>query len=282
MTRYSNPIAVSPWTGRLHLALTLLLVVAAAGIAGLASAGKLQFGQKPVAATDDSKSKIEGRYQIEKVEDAHEILDRAGQKFFGTEMYDTWIFKYKGGLVETTLETDIDGKTFKLSTVPDNWNKALPLQKTLTKDSEVPVKYTGYIIVSAVRSNLTEFEILEPYLAHLGGILAFGSVGPALSVVPSIFLEVKQFRPYRIFVTANPPPDVSGQGFNIRDHERAILISTPLIIKNPAVEEAFFGGGKDLKPGKEETILDRERGYTRIRLKARFLGDGEVRELMPK
>ncbi len=281
MTRNSNPIAVSPWTGRLHLALTLLLVVAAAGIAGLASAGKVQFGQKPVAATDDSKSKIEGRYQIEKVEDVHEILERAGRSYFGTQRYDVWVFKYKGGLIEATLETDIDGETVKVATVPDDWRETLPLPKTLTKESEVPVNFNGYIIISAIRTDVTEFELIEPYLTHLGGILAFGSQGP-LEVVPSLFLEVKQFRPYHIFVSASPPPDENGQGFNIRGRDRPILISTPLLIKNPAIEEAFVGGGKDLKPGKQEILLDRQRGYSRIRLKARFLGDGEVRDLLPK
>ena len=280
MTRpHSISSPSNPWTGRLHLAVTVILFVAAAGIGGLAIAGKVQFGPKPVG--DTSKSKVEGRYQIEKVDDVHELLDRAGKRFFDTEMYDTWVFKYKGGLVETRLETDQGSETINVATFPHDWKVTLPLEKHLTKDSEVPVNFTGYIIVSAIRSYVTEVEALEPYHAHLGGIFAFGSLGP-LNVVPSLFLEVKQPRPYRIFVSASPPSDVKGQGFNIMDRDRPILISTPLVIQNPALEEAFCGGGKDLKPGREEILLDRQRGYTRIRLKAKFLGDGEVRELMPK
>jgi hypothetical protein len=59
-------------------------------------------------------------------------------------------------------------------------------------------------------------------------------------------------------------------------------IRSPLALKNPAIEDVFIGDGKDFTPSTERVILDRQRGYSRIRLKARFLGDGEVRELLPK
>ena len=290
MTR--NPTASppsSPWAGRLHLALTAILFLAAVSIAGLAAAGRVQFGGavKPVAPeVADARPKPkamaeEGRYQIEKVEDFHEIIDRAGKGFFDTEMYDTWVFKYKGGLVETTLEAELGGETVKIAAVPENWKLAMPTRKPEANAAEPPLNYTGYIIVSAVRPAVTVEEALAPYHAHLGALMAFGPGGP-LDVLSALFLEVRQFRPYRIFVSANPPPDAAGRGFNVLDQDRAILVGTPLVIKNPTLEEAVFGGGKNLQPGKKEIILDRQRGYTRIRLEARFLTDGEARELLPK
>lgn len=285
MTRNPTPqTPTKPWLGRFHLALTVILFAAAASIAGLAVAGRVKFGQpaKTGEAETDAKAKAEpGRYQIEKVDDIHEILDRAGKRYFDTEMYDTWVFKYKGGLIETTLEVDVAGQTVKVVTIPENWKDALKLQFSLAKDAEMPVNFTGYIIVSAVRSSVTVVEALEPYYAHLGATLAFGSSGP-LHVLPAMFMEVRQFRPYRVFVSASPPADTTGQGFNILDQERLLLISTPLVIQNPALEDALLGGGKHLQAGKEELILDRQRGYSRIRVKARFVTDGEARELLPK
>ena len=284
MTRNSIPSTpTNPWIGRMHLALTLLLFAAAVSIAGLAVAGRVKFGQpakhgEPEADPKSKPKAEEGRYQIEKVEDVHEIIDRAGKSFFDTEMYDTWVFKYKGGLIETTLETDLGGETVKVMTLPESWKLALPPQKALAKDAERPVNFTGYIIISTARPGV---ETLDPYYAHLAAMFAVGPGGP-LDVLPALFLEVRQFRPYSIFISASPPPDVPGQGFNIVDRNRPLIISTPLVIKNPALEEAVIGGGKRLQPGKEEIILDRQRGNSRVRLKARFLTDGEARELLPK
>ena len=286
MTRYSNPIAVSPWTGRLHLALTLLLVVAAAGVAGLASAGKVKFGEagKSVAPEDGTKTEDEadgGRYQIEQVNDARDFLNRAGKNdFFGTTLVDAWVFKYKGGMLEVKLETDFDGETFTAGTVPDDWKLTLHREESHKKDPNASLNRTGYLLVCATRPSVSLSEALSPYHVHIGGLMAFGSLGP-INLLPTLFLEVHQPRLYRIFLSAAPPSDVSAGGFNRWD-EQSIRIRSPLVARDPATEKATIGGGKDLKPNKEVLLLDRERGYSSLRLKARFLGDGEVRDLLPK
>jgi hypothetical protein len=57
---------------------------------------------------------------------------------------------------------------------------------------------------------------------------------------------------------------------------------TSVLRREPGQEEYHAGGGKDLPPGRDTTILDRQVGRSRLRLKARFLGDDEVRRLMKK
>ena len=52
--------------------------------------------------------------------------------------------------------------------------------------------------------------------------------------------------------------------------------------KTRSLAAQAIGGGKDLEAGKEVTLLDRQRGFTRIRLKARFLTDAEAKELAAK
>lgn len=280
MTRYSNPIVVSPWTGRLHLALTLILVVAAAGIAGLAGTGRVQFGPKPVAA-DDSKSKNEeGRYQIEKVDAARKVLDVAGKTpYFQTPLLESWVFEYKGGLLETKIETDFQGEPESPGVVPLDWKSLLRRDESQVREPWAPVDRTGYIILSEIRSPPLADE-LAPYYAHLGGFLAFGSLGP-LHVMPSLLLDVQQSLQYRVLVSTNRNADAPDGEFTVSALQ-SIRFRSPIIPKDPATEKVQVGGGKDLEPGKDELLLDRQRGHSRIRLKARFLGDEEARDLLPK
>ena len=164
--------------------------------------------------------------------------------------------------------------------VPENWKLVLRREEAHKKDPNASLNRTGTILVSATRPSVSLSEALAPYQVHLGGFMAFGSLG-AINVLPTLFLEVHQPRLYRIFLSAAPPSDVSGGGFNLWD-EQSIRIRSPLIARDPSTEKANTGGGKDLKPGKDILLLDRERGYSSLRLKVRFLGDGEVRDLLPK
>jgi hypothetical protein len=285
VTRNPTPSTpTSPWAGRIHLALTTILFAAALTIAGLAVAGRVKFGEaaKAVAPEAAAKPKSDGgRYQIQKVDSGRKLLECLGKTdFVETPLVDSWVFEYKGGLVEAKLETDYEGKVESPGSVPQNWKQFLRRDQSLKRDPAASLDRHGYIIVSAIRPALSLDELFPPYYVHLGGFLAFGSLGP-LSVVPTLFVEVNQPRLYRVLVSANLNSDAPDGEFIVSSLQ-SLRIQAPLVAREPATENGRVGGGVDLKPGTEELLLDRERGYSRVRLKARFLTDGEARELLPK
>ena len=252
MTRLPKaPPPSSPWVGRLHFALTTILFAAAAAVAGLAIDGRVQFAgaSKPVAAEADDKPKG-GRYQIEKVTEARNVLNCLGKTdFFDTKLADTWVFAYKGGLLEAKIETDFDGKTESPDTVPHNWKEFLLRDESQKDNPGASLNRSGYIVLSAIHN-----------------------------VLP--FSEMHQAPLYRILVSANRDATVTDGEFTVSSIQ-SIRIRTSLVPRATATETAKTGGGTDLEPGKEALLLDRKRGYSQIRLKARFLGDSEVLELLP-
>ena len=271
----------SPLTGRLHLALTAALLVGGLSLAGLAVAGRVHFGEPAPVPPESAKestpaAKAEGRYRIEKLDDVRELFRRARDAdLIDGEMADCHAFKYRGGLVEVKLE--VDGESS--GPVPANWG-LLKEDPSLRQDSAAAVDREGYILLATMRPELTLSDAMAPYQVHLGAIQAFAPFGP-LHVLGPLHVEASQRRYYRLLVSIGPPNGEEGVSFNLI-HKHDFRVRSPLVSLDPAVEEGKLGGGKNLQSGKEELLLDRARGYSRVRLKARFLTDGEVHALLPK
>ena len=122
--------------------------------------------------------------------------------------------------------------------------------------------------------------MLAPYFPHLGGLFVASPAGP-LQQLAMLHLEVRHRRIYRIFLTVGPPKDVGAGRFNSWS-EQIFLLRQPFIAPLTDPDEVYAGGGKDLTPGRDITLLDGPHGFSRLRLKARFLGDGEVVSLAKK
>jgi hypothetical protein len=90
--------------------------------------------------------------------------------------------------------------------------------------------------------------------------------------------QVWQRREYRLFLSAGPPKDSTGRGFNVGTRHPLLIRSHFVSEESPETEPTRITGGKDLTPGKEVTILERGRGLSTIKLSARFLTDAEAIE----
>ncbi|MFO0929009.1 MAG: hypothetical protein U0736_18640 [Gemmataceae bacterium] len=280
-----QPVVRAARRSRLGL---FVLLLALAGCARTAATGDdptpADAGEKPAATPvkAENKGKEEkpaadkpaGRYQIEQVEEDRELVQLIGKLgLFGEAVHEAWVFRYQGGFLEARLETDYEGKPTVGELVPEDWKGLLARDESLKSGNTNAFRKRGYIILAAMK-RLTLVQALAPYQAHLGGLMAAAPVSPLHALVP-LHLEVKQQRAYRLFLSASPPPKVPGTGFNSWE-EQLLMLQGPFISQAPNEEDFHVGGGKDLTPGKELTLLDRQRGYSRIRLKVRFLGDGEV------
>lgn len=222
-----------------------------------------------------------GRYQIEQVEQDRELVQLIGKLgFFGESVVEAWVFRYTGGLLEARLETDVEGKPTTGDPLPDNWKSLLASDDSLRSGAPGAMEKRGYIILAAMRPQLTVARALAPYQVHLGSLFASAPVGPLHALAP-LHLEVNQQRPYRLFISAGPLAKRTGAGFNAWD-EQLLPMRAPLVQAAPEAEEYHLGGGKDLTASKDLILLDRQRGYSRVRLRVRFLGDGEVSRLVEK
>lgn len=264
----------------------LLLVIAGCARTAATSqeSSPADAGEKtaPAAGKTENKGKEEkpakqpsvGRYQIEQIEEDRELVQMIGKLgLFGESIVEAWVFRYQGGFLEARLETDYEGKPTAGEQIPEDWKSLLSRDDSLKSGGATAYRKRGYIILVAMK-RLSLAQALAPYQVHLGGLLAGGPIGPLHTLIP-LHLEVKQQRSYRLFLSASPPPKVPGTGFNTWE-EQLLLLQGPFISHAPEDEDFHVGTGKDLAPGKELTLLDRQRGSSRIRLKVRFLGDGEV------
>lgn len=276
---------------RIHLALTGLLLCVVASVVGLAATGRIHFGAAASQPTNSSSeegkespkdgSESGGRYSIEKVDDLRKALEGAGKLgFFGANVLEAWVFKYRGGYLEAFLETDIDGKAERGEILPSEWPSLIAQDEGIAENRASAYRKEGYIILTAMPATVSISEALASSHFQLSGIFSGGPQGPLHAITP-MFLEVSHRRPYRLYLSAGPDAKTTGAGFNLWA-EHLLPIRGPFISRNLADEEFHVEGGKDLSPGKEILLLDRRRGASRIRLKARFLGDGEVRELAAK
>ncbi|MFM7148731.1 MAG: hypothetical protein ACKO23_02715 [Gemmataceae bacterium] len=283
---FSLPTWYLALTGLLGLIVLVGGVLAAMGKLRISPAGsaasQAKNGESSNAGKNGSSSTQEGgRYQIERVEEIQQSMEAAGKlDFFGSSVLQVAVFKYSGGYLQCQVETDVDGKNEVSQAVPDNWNTLLSQDDGIAENVEGAFRKQGYIIFTTMPSQLSVSEALSSYHFQVTGMLSSGPQGP-LAVLPWFNMEVVHKRPYRLFVSAGPMPKVTGTGFN--DWAEYLLpIKGPFIPKSLAAEEFHVGGGKDLEPGKDIVLLDRRRGNSRVRLKARFLGDGEVREQAKK
>jgi hypothetical protein len=270
---------------KLHAGLTALLLIAAASFAGLAYTGRVRFDEPaaPACAAPEC-DEAGGRYRIEPSEDVRAVLEAAGkQGLFGINALEVWVFKYTGGHVQVNLETDVEGKTETGDDLPSAglWPGLLAQDEGLRQDTASSFRKKGHIILAAMPTVIPVTDALENAGPQLGALLAAGQFG-ALTALPPLHLELWQKRPYRLYLSAGPITKAEGAGFAPIRAEYMMPIREPALPRKLAEEEYHVGGGKDLQAGKDVTLLDRRRGNSRIRLKARFLGDGEVREMLSR
>jgi hypothetical protein len=267
---------------KLHAAFTGLLLVVAVSFAALWYKGRATPFAAPAGREEKpAQADAAGRYSIEPDEGARFLLDGAGpQGFFGANVLEAWVFKYTGGYLQVSLETDIDGAARSGDVLPGDWPALLSRDDGVRQDKAAAFRKQGYVVLTAMPSVVTVDDALHQYRVQLGGAFAAGHLGPLYTLAP-LLQEVTHLRPYRLFLAASPPPKMTGAGFNLWA-EHVLPIREPIIPRRLADEEYHVGGGKNLQAGKDFTLLDRSRGHSRVRLKARFLGDGEVRELAGK
>jgi hypothetical protein len=269
----------------LHLAATALLLAAALALGGLAAAGRVHFGPPAPGGQErqdrPASSAAGGRYEIEKVDDVRELLDNAGRLgFFGQQVLEAWVFRYAGGYLQCQLEGEENGQPVAGAPLPGDWKSLLAQDEGVAQGRAGAFRKQGYIVLTAMPSTVGLDEALAAVHLPLSGLFAGAGHGP-LHALPPLHLEVSHRRPYRLFLSAGPPPKTPGAGFNLWA-EQLLTVRGPLVPRPLGGEPFHAGGGKDLAPGKDVVLLDRKRGHSRVRLKARFLGDGEVREMAGK
>jgi len=282
----------SPLFFRIHLALTAVLMVALLALGVLAAAGQLHFGkltpadaataEDPAAPKAEEKEKPkEGRYQIEMVDDSRAAvaLSLTGLDVAAREV---WVFRYKGGFVQCQLSSDSappEEKPGAPVNVPPHW-KMLRGDKSLQTGKPEHVNREGYLVLIGTSSRIEDDVIaVQPTLGSV--FAAAGPGGPLSSLVP-YSREVWRRCGYLLFVSARPLPGREGLGFDYPHVPSAHLLEvhSPFVDYDPPyyAEPTRIEAGKDLEAGKEITILERKRGYSTIRLQARFLTDEEVAE----
>lgn len=270
---------------KIHLAVTSLLLVAAVTFGGLWLKGR---GSLDAAPEGSSKGTVKpdslaepGRYRIEKLDNVHRLLDGAGNLgFFGANVLEGWAFKYSGGYLQVHLETDFQGSLAPGDQLPTDWVSRIGADEGVKANQAAAFRKEGYVLLTAMPALLSAEELFTLYAPQMCGGLGSGLAGPFHALMP-LHLQALHKRPYRLYLSAGPMPGSPGSGF--KDWAEYLLpIHEPIVPRPLASEEGHVGGGVDLEAGKEITLLDRGRGRSRIRLKARFLGDGELRDLTTK
>lgn len=271
-----------PWLRHAHLALTAALLLAVTGVAVLAGTGRLRYAAgvaaAPTPATSDGPPAPplkQGRYRIEPIEDARRLLETIGPGgALGLEYHHAWVFRYKGGLLECRLESDLDGATVSSTPLPSNWPARLRRDDRLSLDAAASFRTEGYILATTRKPHVPyELDPLS-YTAHLGGLFGAGPAGP-LHQLATLHLEARSPQVVRLFVSVNPPAEGQGVGFNaFRDD--LLMVRFPLVPAAPPAETQRLGQGTDLGAGQDVLLLDWRRGPATARLVARFLPDAEV------
>jgi hypothetical protein len=291
---------LSPVLYYCHLGLTAVLLVGVFVVVGLAAIGWVHFGRpgghaaalketdrSPESDGDGAKEKTPdtdgkssstekaGRYQIEVMDDIRHVMGEAGKLgVLGDRVREAWVFRYKGGFLECKLETDFGGKSLSSGVIPEDWSRFLSQDEGISKGRPKSLRKEGYIVLLGMTSMLSVDQALQPFHPHLGAMFTVGPAGPLHALIP-YFHEVWRRREYRLFLSAGPPKGETGQGFNLWAGD-LVLIRTHLVGDDPYQDPAHTTGGKDLQPGKEIAVLERSRGLSKIRLKARFLTDEEA------
>jgi hypothetical protein len=254
-------------------------------VLGLFAFGVFRVGGPSAQPANDGqtakKDDAGGRYRIEPADDIRGLLGKAGGLgFLGDRATEAWVFKYSGGFVECGLEAETFGQSSRGATMPDNWARVLASDDAVQAGDPEAFRKEGYIVVAAMAPVMSMDEAMESYYPHLGGLFGVGPAGP-LNQLTTAHLDSSHWRFYRILITSSAPSGMVGAGHNLWTAHQ-VNVRLPLLPRDLASEEEAVGGGKDLEAGKEVTLIDRHRGLTRIRVKARFLPDPEVREQAAK
>lgn len=277
--------------GRLHLVVVAVLLVAVLSVAGLALAGRTYFAPPAKTTTPATPEKKEtqpataderpaGRYRIEKMDEARDLIERTGKlRFFDGGLQDVWVFRYSGGYLQVQLDAEFAGAVATSGPMPEDWKPILTDDRAVSEQRVAPLK-SGYIVLAAMQPLMTVEQALVPYHPHLGCLLSAGTAGP-LHALPALHLDVHLRRPYRLFLSASPPDKAASGGFNLWENQELPIV-TRLVPRPRDEEEYHIGGGKDLKPEQDVLLVERQRGSSRIRLKARFLGEGKMQALLGK
>ncbi len=257
-----------------HIALTCALAVAVVVGGALAVSGKLRLGGHAVVGDPTKPAEQGGRFRIEPSDDMRTLFGQAGGLgFLGDNTEEVWVFKYRGGFLECSLEAETFGNApGRGSVMPDNWPRVL---STVAADLPDTTR-EGYIVVAAMRPIISIGEALESHYPHLGGFFVAGPAGP-LHQLTTAHVDSSHWRFYRILLVSGPPEGQRGERHNLWAAHQ-VNVRLPMIPRHFATEDTSIGGGKDLEAGKEITLLDRQRGFTRVRLKARFLTDAEAKD----
>jgi hypothetical protein len=262
------------------LAATLAVLVGLFG--SLFLTGRLHFGPRPAATPTEEKKPSEeagGRYQIELVEDSSHLWDSAGNLgFLGDSTQEVWVFRYSGGLLECAIEAETAGQAARGQAVPESWSRLVEGNEDLKKQADGRIRKDGYIVLAAMRPAMPVDQALAAYHTHLGGLFVAGPAGP-LHQATNVHLDSSHWRAYRLLLNAGPPKGEKGAGFNLWTGQE-VNVRLPLVARDLREEEFRVGGGKDLVPDQEVTLLERRRGMSTVRLKARFLSDGKADEVL--
>jgi hypothetical protein len=270
---------------RVHLALTILLLVALMAFGGLAAAGRLHFGLPRGGGGDGSPGAVDkpdkgtgGRYQIEAAEDTRQLLNRLGDLgFLGQPILETWVFRYTGGYLECRLESEHDGQVVSAGVMPNDMPGILRRNEAIRQGRGDAFLRQGYIVVAAMQPVLDGSQALAPYRLSLGGLFVRGPAGPLHPLI-NLHMETRQPRRFRLFLSIDPPPGGPGGKLHLWA-EQEFQLRVPFVRPDPDLEDYQVAGGRKLTAGRDITLLDRKHGISRLRLRARFLPDGEVRDL---
>lgn len=294
-----KPIQVD-WFRRVHLALTLLLVVGLFNLVILTLMGRVRFGRsepstpqtaapsstpeqpdappKQEAATQvAAKTPADegGRYRIELMDDAHRLMEiSAPSGFYGLPMAATWVYKYSGGYLECQVETESEGKTTRSDIMPPGWRDILGREQPTLSRAET-LGREGYIVLAAMPTDFPAESPVVPYLTPLGEMLTTGQAG-VLHRLTALHLRPTHQRSFRLFLSSSPPKGLKGHPFTMVEQHNLPLTSA--LVPNPEgrFDKRQIGVGKDLSAGLWMRILEWERPEGTVRLKARFLTDVEA------
>jgi hypothetical protein len=276
------PPRVSPPPSPLLLWAPAAALAVMVGVFGsLLLTGRLHFGTRPAATPTEEKKPAEAaeRYQIELVEDTSQLFASAGTLgFLGDATQEVWVFRYKGGLLECAIEAETDGLAARGLTLPESWSLLAEGNEDLKKQVDGRLHKEGYIVLAAMHPAMPVDQALAAFHTHLGGLFVAGPAGP-LHQATNLHLDSSHRRAYRVLLNAGPPKRKKTAEFNLWTGQE-VNVRLPLIARDPREEEFRVGGGKDLTPDQEVTLLERRRGLSTVRLKARFLSDGKADEVL--
>lgn len=269
-----------------HAGLTAALLAGAVALLLLAVGGMVRFGKAPAAAALTKEDEPEplpklegGRFQIELVEDATSLLNETAKLdgVLGSRVREAQVFRYKGGVLQCTLETEYRGEVRSPGPVPrqEQWPNLIGGEQGVREGDADSLYKEGYVLFMSMIPLVSMEEALDPLLPHFGAAFnAPGPAGPLHALVP-YYHNVQRPCEYRLYVSAGPAKNKKGSGFAARS------VSKPPIWTHfnddlPLEPPPHLASGKNLEADKDLVLYERQRGLSTVRLKGRFLSDREA------